>query len=129
MNETSLPLNATLLIVDDSRVSRMMIKGRILSECPGWTVLEAANAEESYALVASHSPQFISMDVNMPGVNGFDAVEKLRHDGCKACIVMLTANIQQSSRDRANQLNVHFVQKPATELAIQSMLAFFRQVP
>jgi CheY-like chemotaxis protein len=117
--------NATLLIVDDSKVSRMMIRNRVLALQPGWTVYEAGNADEAFVELAAHAPDFISMDVNMPGINGFEAVAKIREIGCNALIVMLTANIQQSSRDRAAELNVHFVKKPATADAIQDMLNYF----
>jgi two-component system, chemotaxis family, chemotaxis protein CheY len=126
MNNNEQLLAPTFLIVDDSRVSRLMIRGRVQAARPDWIIIEAGTADEAYAMVASHSPQFISMDVNMPGITGFDAVEKLRNDGCTARIVMLTANIQQSSRDRALQLNVQFVQKPATEVAIQAILTNFQ---
>lgn len=119
----------TLLIVDDSRVSRMMIKGRILMAHPDWILHEAGCAEEALALAASESPDFISMDVNMPGASGFEVVEQLRAMGSKARVVMLTANVQQSSRDRAASLGAHFVQKPATEIAVRQMLEHFESTP
>ena len=96
---------------------------------PGWTVFEAGDAEEAFALVAAHPPDFISMDVNMPGISGFEAVAKIRQDGCMARVVILTANIQQSSKDRATELQVHFVKKPATAEAIQAMLDYFQDAP
>jgi CheY-like chemotaxis protein len=117
--------NATLLIVDDSRVSRMMIKGRVLAAQPGWTIHEAGNAQEALASVQAQAPDFISMDMNMPGLTGFEAITQLRAAGCEAKIAMLTANIQQSSRDRAAEMGVYFVQKPATEAAVHIMLAYF----
>ncbi len=119
----------TLLIVDDSRVSRIMISGRVLAVHPDWKIVEASNAEEALALVATHAPQYISMDVNMPGLSGFEAVTQIRAAGSQAIIVILTANIQQTSRDRAAELGVHFVQKPATEAAVQRMLAHFQGQP
>lgn len=118
-------ISKTLLIVDDSRVSRMMIRGRVLMAHPDWIIHEAGNAQEAMALATSESPDFISMDVNMPGANGFEVVEQLRALGSTARVVMLTANIQQSSRDRAASLGAHFVQKPATEIAVHQMLVHF----
>lgn len=92
---------------------------------PNWTIHEAGNADEATALAKSSSPDFISMDVNMPGANGFEVVEQLRAMGSTATVVMLTANIQQSNRDRAANMGVHFVQKPATETALHQMLMHF----
>ena len=124
-----MPTSKTLLVVDDSLVSRMMIKGRVLAARPDWVIHEAANAAEAIALTMSKAPDFISMDVNMPGVSGFEAVAQLRACGSTASIVILTANVQSSSRDKARELHVHFVQKPATESAVQQMLGYFEAAP
>jgi|SaaInlStandDraft_4_1057021.scaffolds.fasta_scaffold95908_2 CheY-like chemotaxis protein len=47
----------TILIVDDSRVSRMMIKALLHDLSPGWQVLEAADAEEALKLTDTHKRQ------------------------------------------------------------------------
>lgn len=118
-------MQAKILIVDDSSVSRMMIRGRVVALQPEWEVIEAANGDEAVAMVASAVPDFVTMDVNMPGMNGFDAVEKIRQISATVKIVILTANIQSSSRDKAQQLGVKFVQKPATLAAVQQAVDHF----
>ncbi len=118
-------LKKKLLIVDDSSVSRMMIRGRVTGLQPDWEVIEAANGDQAVAMVGSEHPDYITMDVNMPGMNGFEAVEKIREIDQKTKIVILTANIQVSSRERAEQLAVHFVQKPATLAAVQLAIDYF----
>jgi CheY-like chemotaxis protein len=120
--------NTALLIVDDSRVSRMMIRARVVATHPDWTIYEAGNAQEALECVLAYAPNFISMDMNMPGLTGFEAIAQIRAAGSSAPIAMLTANIQKSSRDRAAEMGVYFVQKPATEAAVQLMLAYFNGV-
>ena len=121
-------MKAKVLIVDDSSVSRMMIKGCSAGLQPDWDILEAADGTQALAVVQSDSPDFITMDVNMPGMNGFETVEKIRQVNQRAKIVILTANIQESSRERAQQLGVQFVQKPATLAAIQQAVDHFLAV-
>lgn len=118
-------MTQTLLVVDDSKVSRMMIKAKVQQLQPTWVVLEAANGEEAVAMVRASAPDFITMDVNMPGINGFEAVEQIRAFNTTARIAMLTANIQEASRDRAAALKVTFVKKPATEPAIREAIGYF----
>ncbi len=118
-----------ILIVDDSSVSRMMIRGRVAGLQPEWDVIEAANGDDAIALVASEQPDFLTMDVNMPGMSGFDAVERIRLVNQKVKIAILTANIQASSRERAEQLGVFFVQKPATLAAVQLAVDYFLAAP
>ena len=107
----------------------MMIRGRVAGLQPDWHVIEASNGDEAIALVASEQPDFMTMDVNMPGMSGFEAVEKIRQVNQKVKIVILTANIQASSRERAEQLGVCFVQKPATLAAVQVAIDYFLGTP
>lgn len=118
-----------LLIVDDSSVSRMMIRARVVAVQPDWDIIEAASGDAALALIPEARPDFITMDVNMPGLTGFEAVEKIRLTDQHARIVILSANIQNSSREKAQELAVKFVQKPATQAAIQQAIDYFLAVP
>ena len=118
-----------LLIVDDSNVSRLMIRGRVAALQPDWEVIEAASGDEAVALVPSAKPDFITMDVNMPGITGFEAIEKIRQTDQRVKIVILTANIQSSSRDKAEHLHAKFVQKPVTQASMQQAIDYFLAAP
>ena len=118
-----------LMIVDDSNVSRLMIRGRFAVLQPDWEVIEAASGDDAVALVASAKPDFITMDVNMPGISGFEAAEMIRKSHPQVRIAILTANIQGASREKAQQLEVKFVQKPATQAAIQQAIDYFLAAP
>ena len=122
-------MKAKVLIVDDSSVSRMMIKGRIVVLQPDWEILEAGYGAQAVAMVESNAPDFITMDVNMPGMSGFDAVEKIRQIDQRAKIVILTANIQESTRNAAGQAGIGFVSKPITERSVTESLAFWEAAP
>ena len=119
----------SLLIVDDSRVSRMMIRARVQVAHPHWTVAEAATGDEAVGLVANAPPDYVTMDVNMPGLNGFDAAELIRRAVPSVKVVMLTANIQESSHAKAQELGVHLVQKPITDASIRQVLDHFTAQP
>lgn len=113
-----------LLIVDDSKVSRMRIRAFFASHCPQWRIEEAASGDEAIAFSASFQPDFVTMDVNMPGISGFEAAERLMEQHPKVHVVILTANIQESSRRQAASLRLNFVAKPATEASLQQALTY-----
>jgi len=115
----------SVLIVDDSRVSRMMIKARMQAVHADWDYREAASGDEAVQMVTAGAPDYLTMDMNMPGLNGFVAAEQIRAVAPGVCMVMLTANIQESSRSRADAMNLHFVQKPITDASIRQVLDFF----
>ncbi len=66
-----------VLIVDDERLARNELK-RLLATYPETEIVgEAANAEEAIRLAASCQPDLIFLDVQMPGRNGFEALETM----------------------------------------------------
>jgi CheY-like chemotaxis protein len=111
-----------LLIVDDSRVSRMMIRARVQALQPDWVLDEAASGDEALLVAARSTPDYVTMDVNMPGLNGFETAERLQQQAPKARIVILTANVQESSRTRAASIGLEFVPKPITDLCLKQVL-------
>ena len=114
--------STTVLIVDDSRVSRMMARQFILSARPGWTVQDAASGEAALAMVGEVKPALILIDVNMPGIGGMAAAEQLRTICPGAHISLVTANVQNATRNRANELGIGFMEKPITEARIHSLI-------
>jgi len=125
MTETT----ASLLLVDDSRVSRMMIRTLLQAKRPGWTVVEAASGDEALALAAAQSFRFCTMDINMPGMLGTEAAEQLLHDFPSMRLALFSANIQESQRTRAAELGAKFVAKPVSEKSITEALEFFEAAP
>lgn len=113
-----------LLIVDDSKVSRMRIRAFFDNHCPSWTVQEAGSGDEALKLCEGFVPDFVTMDVNMPGISGFEAAPRIVAMNPAVRVVMLTANIQESSKQLAASLQLNFVAKPVTEASLQQALNF-----
>lgn len=103
-----------LLIVDDSMVSRMMIKSIISNLQPSWNIFEAGSGQAAIELCREQPIELVSMDLNMPGLSGLETATLmlLEHPGIK--IVMLTANIQSSIQTQIQDLGLPFLAKPIT---------------
>lgn len=113
----------TILVVDDSRVSRMMSRQFILGMHPDWRIEEAASAEDALLKLDTIAPDLIVLDINMPGMGGLAAVEKLREKRPSARICLMTANVQDATRNKARALGVDFAAKPITETSIHQIIA------
>jgi CheY-like chemotaxis protein len=111
-----------VLVVDDSRVSRLMARQFILARQPGWQVEEAATGEEALEKVRAMSPVLILVDVNMPGMGGLAAAGHLRALCPNAHISLVTANVQNTTRSRAAELGIGFMEKPITEERIDALI-------
>ncbi len=112
----------TILLVDDSRVARMMTRRLVEVLCPGWTIVEAANGNEALDAFAKHRPDFTILDVNMPGIDGLEVAKLIKDGAPDAVITLLTANIQDSIRDQAAGLHVGFMSKPVRETDLVQFL-------
>ncbi|MCG6117688.1 MAG: response regulator [Aquimonas sp.] len=113
------------LVVDDSRVSRMMIAGFLRELQPDWEVLEAGDGQAAVDCAGEFQPSLVTLDVNMPVMDGFEAAERLRTLLPAATLVLLTANVQSASKARAEALGVHFLGKPITEAVVRQALALW----
>ena len=114
-----------LLIVDDSKVSRMVIRAHIKTAHPDWEILEAGSGEEAIKSVEEHKPDYCTMDINMPGMLGTDAAEKILQTHPEIRIAIFSANVQDTMQTRANSIGTIFVAKPVTEKSITIVLKYF----
>lgn len=119
----------SLLVVDDSRLSRMMITKLVLHFHPDWVIAEATSGQEAIEKAKIASPDYITMDYNMDGMNGGDAAREILQFAPESTIVIFTANIQPSTKAEAANLGVHFVGKPVTENTVRQALDYFASRP
>ncbi len=114
-----------LLIVDDSKVSRMIIRARVLDIHPDWEIIEATNGTDGVVTALAEKPDFCTMDINMPGILGTDAAKLILKEMPQCRIVIFSANIQESFQERTTALGATFVAKPITEKSIAEAMRYF----
>ncbi len=114
-----------LMIVDDSKVSRTIIRAHILAAKPEWQILEAINGNEAITMAEQEKPDYCTMDINMPGMLGTDAAKQILAAHPEIRVVIFSANIQETSRSRATDLGAIFVAKPVTEKSVNLALEYF----
>jgi two-component system nitrogen regulation response regulator NtrX len=106
-----------ILIVDDEGNIRRML--RALLEEEGYTIREAATAEEGLEDVAREAPEAILLDLMLPGISGLDALPKLG-DLCPGIpVVMMSGKATLGDAVQATRLGAfHFIEKPLTPEAV-----------
>ena len=78
-----------VLVIEDNRDNLRLITFAL--ERAGYRVGSASSGEEGVALAVRERPYFIVMDINLPGIDGFEACHRLRVDEVRTPILMLTA--------------------------------------
>jgi len=112
-----------ILIIDDSKVSRMMVKAIAKQHFPDAVIFEAGNGDETLKLEINQELTHIICDYNMPGMDGLTLCEELKKQHPGSYITLLTANVQAATRNKAEERGIHFTKKPVTEERILSILS------
>jgi two-component system cell cycle response regulator DivK len=104
---------AVVLIIEDNERNRKLAHD-ILNHA-GFDTLEAGTAEDGLALAAERSPGIVLMDIQLPGIDGVQALQRLRSDPATADIpvIALTAFAMKADRERFLAAGFdHYVEKP-----------------
>jgi DNA-binding NarL/FixJ family response regulator len=95
MEATSAPDNLRVVVIDDSEVLRMKLRG-LLSAAPGFELVgEAPDGETGLMMVEEHQPDLVVMDLRMPGISGIEATWQLGTLAPDARVLMLTVSAEQ----------------------------------
>ena len=88
-----------ILIVEDNEKNLKLV--RDVLRVKGYATIEATNAEDGIALANAREPDLILMDIQLPGMNGIDALRVLRADSATAGIpaIAVTASVMQQDRN------------------------------
>jgi two-component system chemotaxis response regulator CheY len=80
----------TILLTDDEAHIRKFI-GLILRKFDNPRILEASDGVQALALYKEHRPDMVLLDVNMPNMDGLQALEQIKLTDPEAIVVMLTS--------------------------------------
>jgi CheY-like chemotaxis protein len=88
----------TVLVADDNDVAQRLCK-RVLEKA-GYTVLIAADGLQAVEVALSKRPAMILMDVAMPGIDGIEAMKRIKAEIPNQPIVIASAHSMASDRER-----------------------------
>jgi CheY-like chemotaxis protein len=104
---------STVAVVDDDEISRFVLVA-ILDRL-GFRTLEARDGDEGVELVLAHRPDAVLMDINMPRMNGVDALRAIRarESGPPVRVLAVTANTTEAQRRECAETGFDaFIEKP-----------------
>jgi CheY-like chemotaxis protein len=102
---------ANIMVVDDSRLIRNVLQEILTSD--GHEVIEATNGQEAIKMIAEQTPDCIILDILMPEMDGFEVLKVLKNEAPKIPVVIQSADIQKTTRQKCFQLGAFsFTNKP-----------------
>jgi signal transduction histidine kinase/CheY-like chemotaxis protein/purine-cytosine permease-like protein len=112
----------TVVVVDDNQDHRDLMR-EVLAPMD-FVVLTAASGPECLTLIEGVKPDIFLIDISMPGMSGWQLVSRLREEGQKAPIIMLSANIGDgTTADAAGEGHDDTLSKPVNLRRLADKLA------
>jgi two-component system cell cycle response regulator DivK len=105
--------NELILIVEDNEKNRKL--ARDVLQVKGYRTLEAESAEAALKIAAETVPDLVLMDIHLPGMNGIEALKKLREAEATRAVPVLafTASVMPQDRHQITSAGFNgFLAKP-----------------
>ena len=124
-----MPTRPRILCVDDEKLNRAIVRDMLDPE--NFLVIEAENGDEALDILEDHAVDIILLDINMPGLDGFEvcwrikANENLRH----IPVIMITALADTEDRIRGIQAGAEdYINKPFNEAEVLARINMLLKV-
>ncbi len=115
-----------LVVIDDSALYRQLVRN-VLREVPGVEVVGVAKGgREALEIIAAQDPDLLTLDVEMPDINGIGVLRALKTQRSRTRAIMLsslTANGAQTTTDALLEGAFDFIHKPSSSDVAANRLA------
>jgi two-component system, cell cycle response regulator DivK len=109
----------TVLVVEDNALNLKLV--RDVLEHAGYTVLVAASGEEGVDVATSGGPDLVLMDLQLPGIDGVEALHRLRGDSAVADVPVVAVTAFAMAEDRARAYAEGFDGYLAKPISVRSL--------
>jgi two-component system cell cycle response regulator DivK len=114
-----------VLVVEDNEVSMKLFRDVLLAT--GYRTLEATTGGQGVELAAEHAPDLVLMDIQLPDIDGVEALSRLRANERTASIPVLAVTAQAMQRDRERFLAAGFDDYISKPVNIVELVGIVRQ--
>jgi two-component system, cell cycle response regulator DivK len=115
-----------ILVVEDNEKNRKLV--RDLLTVKGYRVLEVETGEDGVRTAREQRPALVLMDIQLPGIDGIEALRQLRADPDTASIPVVAVTASAMNRDRQAILAAGFDGYQAKPISVRPFLELVREV-
>jgi two-component system cell cycle response regulator DivK len=110
-----------ILIVEDNEKNLKLV--RDVLQVKGYETIEAGTAEDGIRLARERRPDLVLMDIELPGMNGVDALQVLRADPATSAIPVAAVTASVMPGDRSKIMTAGFDEYIGKPIELKSFLA------
>lgn len=115
-----------ILLVEDNDNNRLLI--RDVLQASGYLVAEAETAEDGLRMAAEQNPALILMDIQLPGMNGIEALQRLRADPATRAIPVIAVTASAMTQDRRQIMAAGFDGYQSKPISVKGFLQAVREM-
>jgi CheY-like chemotaxis protein len=115
-----------ILVVEDNEKNLKLVRDILQYE--GFDVMEARSAEDGVALATERLPDLVLMDIQLPGMDGVEALRRLRRSSATASMPVVAVTAMAMKDDRTRLLEAGFdgyLEKPISARALGDQVREF----
>jgi len=117
----------TTIIVDDEPLARKGLAIRLEDHADVQVIEECANGREAIEAVRAHEPDLMFLDIQMPGINGFEVVQNIVEQNLKMPIVVFVTAFDQYALQAFEVHAQDYLLKPADEARLAKAMDKVRE--
>lgn len=93
------PMSVVLIVEDNEKNMKL---ARDILQAKGYATLEAVTGEEGVRVALAELPDLVLMDIQLPGINGIEALRQIRADPCTQAIPVIAFTASVTPTDRGH---------------------------
>jgi two-component system, cell cycle response regulator DivK len=113
--------NELILLVEDNEKNRKLAHDVLVHQ--GYRVRDAESAEEALRVVLDERPSLVLMDIHLPGIDGIEALRRLRDDPATRAIPVMAVTASAMTHDRAKIMAAGFDGYQSKPINVKAFLA------
>ena len=115
-----------ILLVEDNEKNRKLARDVLVFQ--GYRVVEAETAEDGLRFVQEERPELVLMDIHLPGIDGIEALRRLRQDPATRTIPVMAVTASAMTTDRAKIMAAGFDGYQSKPISVKPFLAAVRDL-
>jgi two-component system, cell cycle response regulator DivK len=118
--------NELILLVEDNEKNRKLAHDVLVHQ--GYRVRDAESAEEALRVIVDERPSLVLMDIHLPGIDGIEALRRLREDPATRAIPVMAVTASAMTHDRAKIMAAGFDGYQSKPISVKPFLAAVREM-
>jgi two-component system cell cycle response regulator DivK len=115
-----------ILVVEDNDKNRKLVRDVLTAK--GYRLIEAETGEDGLRLAHEQRPALVLMDIQLPGIDGIEALRRLRADAATAAIPIIAVTASAMTQDRQKILAAGFDAYQSKPISIRPFVDLVREV-